>query len=142
MTEDELRIAMSKLEASKGQMNELLTQQELLHMSLEEHLRARETIKRYHESQVGDEILIPVGANCFLFANISDNKKAVIGLGSDIVVEDKVRYALERLEKKINQMEDAEKKLGERIINLDNEVRKHSVDVQSKYEELQKQQQV
>jgi len=59
---------MAVLDQYREQIEALAQQQEIVRISLEEHMRARETLTRYREAGKGAEVLVPVGANSFLVA--------------------------------------------------------------------------
>lgn len=139
MKEEQLREAVGKLDLARAQLEGLVRQSEIIRMSLEEHMRAKETISRYRDTQSGDSLLVPVGANCFVFANVESKEEVICGLGSDVAMKDSVEGAISRLDKRIKMIVESEEELGKKITELDSEVAKLSEDVQKKYEEYQAQ---
>lgn len=136
VSEVELRRAVSVLDAYRAQFDALQKQQEILALSLEEMMRARETMARYKQAGKGAEILVPVGGNAFLFGQIADADRAVIGIGSDVLVEEPIPAALERIDGRIKQVQEAVGGLGQRIADLDARVQAQSEFVQGVYEKL------
>lgn len=139
MAEEELREAVAKLDLARAQLDGLMRQGELLRMSLEEHMRAKETISGYSGTKEGGELLVPVGANCFVFATVGNKAEMIVGLGSDVAIQDSAEGAISRLDKRIEDLSAAEEELEKRIAELDSEVAQLSQQVQTKYEEYRSQ---
>ncbi|MFQ5553317.1 MAG: hypothetical protein ACE5EW_06330, partial [Thermoplasmata archaeon] len=66
-----LQQAVAALENTRAQLDALTRQEEALRYSLQEYTRARDTMAEYKDAPVGTEILVPIGANSFLFAQIA-----------------------------------------------------------------------
>ncbi len=137
-TEDEIRRAVTVLDTKRAQLEGLVRQEELLQMSYEEYLRAKETLTRYHRASKGTETLVPIGAGAFLIMQVKENGRALINIGSDLVIEENIDMTIERLDERINQLEVASKSLGERLVEMDNQVKKQTKFVQDLYSKLEK----
>ena len=83
--EEEVRRAAYMLETQRAQLDSLSQQQDLLQYSLEEFLRARETISRTRQAGHGAEVLVPTGGGTFLIMTVKDDKNALMNVGSDVV---------------------------------------------------------
>ena len=133
MSAEELQSAVAEYEALRAQLEALAQQNELLRMSLEEHMRAKETVSRFQEGGEGAEILVPVGANSFVFAQISNPDKAIVGIGSDLTVEEDMEDAIKGLDVKIEEIETALKGLTERVVEVSRMVEEKSGVVRGLY---------
>src|SRR5437879_12969116 len=109
---------MAVLDQDREQIEALAQQQEIVRMSLEEHMRARETLTRYREAGKGAEVLVPVGANSFLVAASKDVDRAFVSIGSDLHVYDDIKQQFERLDGRIKSITDAAKAIGQRVAAL------------------------
>lgn len=141
MSEQELRQAVAEIEAYKGQLATLACQEEILRISLQEYMRAKETLLRFKDLNEGKEILIPIGGDTFIYATVSDSKKAMIGIGSDLIVDRNMDDAVKSLDDKIEQMREGTKKVAERMTETEQVAQALSMKVQeefAKYEEAQK----
>ncbi len=118
-------------------MESLNEQSEMLRLSLEEHMRAKETMTRFQKGGKGAEILVPVGANSFLFARIEDPDKAIVGIGSDITVEESMEVAVKRLETRIEDIEKALQGLAGRMVETSRKVEEKSELVKDLYGKTQ-----
>lgn len=139
VTETELRRAVTVLDAYRAQLDALQKQQEILALTLEELMRARETMSRYEQAGKGSQVLVPIGGNAFLFGQISDADRAIIGIGSDVLVEEPVPVALQRLDTRIQQLQEAVGGLAQRVADLDARVQAQSEFVQGVYDRLAEQ---
>lgn len=137
MDEKEIRQGLAALELLKAQIEGLEQQQALMRAGIEEHVRTMDSMKAVKEKKEGDEILVPIGADSFLFARIQDPSKALTGIGSGIVVESGMDSSIESLEKKIDELREAEKKVLEHTAQLEQKAVELSENIQIGYEELQ-----
>src|SRR3989440_12115046 len=116
--ETELRRGIAVLDQYRAQIETLAQQQEIVRISLEEHMRARETLLRYREAGKAAEVLVPIGANSFLVAESKDIKKAFVSIGSDLLVYDEMDRQVERLDARIKSITEAANAIGSRLGDL------------------------
>ena len=135
--ETELRRGMAALDQFRETMDALAQQQEIIRISLEEHLRARETLTRYREAGANAEILVPVGANSFLVAASKDVDKAFVSIGSDLLVYDKIETQIERLDARIKSITEAANAIGQRLGEIQRRAEAQGAAVQDLYDRLQ-----
>ena len=135
-SETDLRRGMAILEQYRAQIESLAQQQEIVRLSLEEHLRAKETLSRYREAGKGAEVLVPVGANAFVVSEVRDPEKALIGTGSDLIVYDAIPSQIERLEARITSISEAANAIGQRLAELQRRADAQGAFVQEAYESL------
>lgn len=138
MSEDELRQAIGEIEIYKGQLTNLARQEEILRVSLQEYLRARETLVRYKDMKEGNEILVPIGADTFIFAKSSDTKKAMIGIGSDVIIDKGIDDALKIVDDKIEELRNGSRNVAERMMKTEEAAQTLSLKIQeelARYEE-------
>jgi len=128
---------MAVLDQFREQIEALGQQQSIIRISLEEHMRARETLSRYEDAGKGAEVLVPVGANSFLVAESRDVTKAFVSIGSDLVVYDDIATQIERLDGRIRSITDAANAVGQRLAELQRRAEAQGEAVQDLYERLQ-----
>ena len=136
-SETELRRAVTILDQYRAQLESLQRQQEVLSLSLEELMRAKETMARYKKAGKGSEILVPVGANAFLFGEVADPDRALIGIGSDVLLDEPIPKAVERLDARIRSLQEAAGSLAQRVTELDARVSAQEEFVQGTYERIE-----
>ncbi len=135
--ETELRRGLAVLDQYREQLEALAQQQEIVRVSLEEHMRAKETLLRYKEAGKAAEVLVPVGANSFLVAEVKDPEKAFVGIGSDLIVFDEIPKQIERLDARIKSIGDAMATIGQRLAELQQRAESQGAAVQNLYDRLQ-----
>ena len=135
--EVDLRRAMANLEVIRTQMETLARQEEVLRVTLEEIVRARETLQRATQAGVGAEILMPIGANSFVFGSLTSADRVIVGIGSDVALDLRIPAAIERIDARMKAIEEAEQGLANRMAELDAAAQERSTEVQELYAKAQ-----
>lgn len=141
MNDEEVRQAMSLIETFRVQLDALTKQAQILQISLEDTVKAHETLKSIASAKKGDEILIPVGASTLVRAVVSENPNALVGIGSKLSVEMKIDEAMEYLSNGSKEITEALKKLTETMDEMSSKAQALQVAVQEEYRVRQEQQQ-
>jgi len=139
MNQDELRQALMMLDMYKAQLETLAGQIQILQYSVEEVARARETISKIAEAAEDDEILMPVGANSFVYAKVASNSKALIGIGSKLSVEKDMSDAVKTMDSNLEEITQALKEVTVQSSELEARAKQLSSIVQQEYQKLQEQ---
>ena len=103
---------------------------------LEEHMRARDTLQRLDQMKKGEELLVPIGANVFIYASVKNARKVIDSVGSGVAVEDTVKKAIERLDDSVKQLNEAGQKLAERVQEMDCKARELAAEVDKAYQQM------
>jgi prefoldin alpha subunit len=135
--ETELRRGIAVLDQYRAQIETLAQQQEIVRISLEEHMRARETLVRYQQAGKASEVLVPIGANSFIVAESKDVDKAFVSIGADLIVYDDIAKQIERLDARIKSINEAANAIGQRLGDLQRRAEAHGAAVQDLYDRLQ-----
>jgi prefoldin alpha subunit len=135
--ERQFRENYAMLESARTQLDALAKQQQLIQLAIEEHVRARETIKALTKGSPGDEVLIPIGADSYIHAKISDNRNAIVGVGSSTSIRRAPAEAEKMLDEKIDELSRAFKAVTERAAQLEQMVQDLSEKVQQQYDAMQ-----
>ena len=136
-SEQQVRESYMMLESAKAQLEGLAKQQELIQLAVEEHVRARETIKEIAKGAAGDEVLVPLGADSYIHAKISDNKDAIVGVGAGISIRRSPEEAEKILDTKIDDLSRAFKSITDKAAKTEAMVQELSEKVQAQYDLLQ-----
>lgn len=137
ISEQKLREDYTMLENAKAQLEALMRQQQLIQLAVDEHVRARETIKSVAKGAAGDEILIPLGADSYIHARISENRDAVVGVGSGVSLRKTADEAEKILDSKIDDLSRAFKTVTERASQTEAMIQDLSEKVQAQVDMLQ-----
>lgn len=138
MNEQELRQAMSTLEIFRAQLESIAQNQQLIQISLEELERARETLNQYQKAKEGDEMLVPIGGNSFVFAKVATNSKAIVGVGTGISVEKSMEEAIKTMDDRSKELFDTMSKLNERRMAIEEQANVLSQTVQQEVQALER----
>ncbi|MFH0815650.1 MAG: prefoldin subunit alpha [Methanobacteriota archaeon] len=136
MEQAELEDKLALLEQYKTLLERLAKQDEGLRAELEEHMRARDTLQRLDQMKKGEELLVPIGANCFVYASVKNARKVINSVGSGVAVEDTVKKAIERLDDAVKQLNEAGQKLAERVQEMDGKARELAAEVDQAYQQM------
>jgi prefoldin alpha subunit len=137
MKDEELRQALTLLDVYNSQLEAFSQQAQIFRASLEEALRARETMKAFRDAKEGDEILVPIGASSFVFAKASGNGKAIVGIGSRVSVEKDLGSAVEFMDATAKDISEALKKTSESAAETEAGARNLSLEIQQEYQRRQ-----
>ncbi|MCD6276330.1 MAG: prefoldin subunit alpha [Thermoplasmata archaeon] len=109
MNEDELQKGIATLELLKVQLENLQKQIDAIQLSIQEIIRAVETLKGYTKME-NDEILVPIGAGVFISAKIGE-KKGIMSIGNNIFVDLPLEKMIESLKERRKKYEELLSKL-------------------------------
>ena len=138
MEEKDLRQAMLVLESYKNQLDALGRQINLLQTSLEESVRAMETLKSFKEAKEGDEILVPIGASIFVTAKVTDCKNAVVGIGSKVSVDKELGEAENFIGSVVVELRESLKKVNGSYAEVNTAATNLAAAINAEYESRQK----
>ncbi len=137
MNEEELRQGVAELEAYQAQLDSLKKQDDILRINMEEFMRARDTVDGIKGNKKGDEILVPIGANFFVKARIEDPGNVISNLGATVAAGESTDKAMERLDKHVEELNDAGQKLAQNVAELESKAAMLTQELQKEYAKLQ-----
>ncbi len=133
MDEQKLQQDYAMLENAKAQLEGLLRQQQLIQLAVDEHVRARETLKELAKGTPGDEVLMPLGANSYVPARISENGSVIMGIGAGVSIQKTKEEAEAFLDTKIDELSRAFKTVTERAQQMESAIQELTERMQSQY---------
>lgn len=133
MNDEELRQAMQVLENYNQQLESVNRQARILQSTRDENNRASRTIQALIDAKEGDDILVPVGASCFITVKVSDKKKAILGIGNKLSVEKELPEAVETLENNSKELSEALQKTLAAMQEIQGYVEELTAAVQKEY---------
>ena len=136
ITEQSLRESYVMLDTAKAQLEGLMKQQQLIQLAVDEHVRARETIKDLAKGEIGDDILIPLGADSYIHAKISDRRDAIVGVGAGVSILRTPEDAQKILDDKIDELSRAFKTVTDKASQLEGMIQELTDRVQSQMDIL------
>lgn len=133
MNEEELQQSIRTLELYRAQLESFDQHYEFLASTVNEHNRAKETMTAYKNLKEGSETLIPIGGSSFLFAKVTAQDRAMVGIGADIVVDANIDEAIMKMEERIKEVEGAMKSLSERYQEVAGKATELTAKIQNAY---------
>ena len=137
MNDDELRQALATLETMKVQLDAMAQQARFFQLSLEETMRAHDTLDAFAKAKEGDEVLVPAGASSFVIATVTSKRKAVVGIGNKVSIDMDLDEADKYMADSANEVKDAIQKLTENMRQMDSQARSLSMSIQQEYQRRQ-----
>ncbi len=86
-TEEKIRELITRIQINQQRMDALQQQANLIQLSLNDLDNALKALTTLEGKGEGQEMLVPIGADSFVHAKLSDPDKVIIGLGSGVSVE-------------------------------------------------------
>jgi prefoldin alpha subunit len=136
VTEQALRESYVMLDTAKAQLEGLVKQQQLIQLAVDEHVRARETIKDLAKGEIGDDILIPLGADSYIHAKISDRRDAILGVGAGVSILRAPEDAQKILDEKIDELSRAFKAVADKAAQTEGMIQELTDRVQAQMDVL------
>jgi len=115
----------------KKHIENLTAQIQLIREKREEYENAKKTLESYMTIDQ-KEILVNIGADTFIYCNVSDKKRALIPLGSNIILESDISKAISIIDERIKDFNNAEK----RLIDETNSASSQYAMIEKKVEEI------
>ncbi len=123
MNEQEIAVAAQELELLRMQLDNMNKQEELIQITFEEYTRAKGALEDLKGKEKGAEILVPIGANCWVHAKLGDTSKAIASIGSNVAVGQKLEAIIERLENQLGDIKNAQSELASKIGKVERRAR-------------------
>jgi len=129
---------LKSLEIQKKYIESYQSQLRIIDTNINELKRAKETIEGYTKLEENEEILVPVGANMFVFGKIADTRKVLSHVGANILVKENATKALERLTNRIHSLSEIKEKMEKELSSVVEQYRNLSRKVEEQYAEMLK----
>ncbi len=81
-------------------------------------ITARETLENFDKLKENPEILVPIGAQTFAYAKVSDLKNVLVNIGANTILKKEVPKALETVSSQLKELEDDRAKIEENMKEL------------------------
>lgn len=133
VNDTELRQAIALMESYKERVEALSRQVQILRVSLDEVNMAAEALKAFKDAKEGDEILVPIGASTFIPVQVTNNKKAIVSVGSNISLEKDVSDSIDYMTTNSAEISEALKKSVDALNEIQNTLTNVTAAVQQEY---------
>ena len=109
--ENEIATNLSMIEYYKEQMAYIDMQIQYLQAAVADYHKAKITVEQLDKTKGVDDILVPVGLGVFINASTKDTSKILVDIGAGIVAEKTVDDAIEKIDGRIEALQENQKKL-------------------------------
>ena len=137
MEDGDLRQAVQAHESYEAQVERLNRQAVALQASMEDLLRARDTLNALKEAKEGDEVLLPIGASSYVNVKIAAKTEVIVGIGTRISVKKDIDGAVEFIVDTGNEVSDSLKKVVDTLAEIENLAGDLSMAIQNEYRNRQ-----
>jgi len=100
--------------------------------ALGEHEKAIETIKQLKDLKVGDELIVPIGANSLIYVTLSNTDKIIVQIGGGISAEKDPDSSIVYLTEKRTALEGSQREMAGALQKIEQEAQK----LQARLQEL------
>ena len=106
MAEDQKKIEQMVLELNQQQANAdvLRTNVEAVEAQINQVTITGVTLDGINKAEEGQDILLPIGSNSFVFATLQNVQKIILGIGSDVAIETSIEKAQEKLAERLQEL--------------------------------------
>lgn len=137
MDDGDLRQAMQVLESYEAQLERLNRQAAALQASMEDVLRARDTLNALKTAKEGDEILVPIGASSYVNVKVTDKTEVIVGVGSRLSVKKDIDDAVEFIVRTGNEVSESLKKVVDALAEIEKMASDLTLAIQNEYRNRQ-----
>ncbi|MBN2014813.1 MAG: prefoldin subunit alpha [Candidatus Altiarchaeota archaeon] len=127
-----LQRLLMEMEAYRRQAEELARQMQLVESRIIEIESTMVSLESLGGRKIGSEIMVPIGSDCFIRAELKDNENVIVGIGASVSIEETLPKAKEILKSREEKMDEALSKLQKALT----EVNKKLVELESAYNEM------
>lgn len=131
--DNELRQALALMDAYKERVEAMSRQVQVLRVSLDEVNLALESVKAFKDAKEGDEIMVPVGASCYIPVKVTGNRTVVTGIGSGISIQKTSEESIDYLDANSAEISEALKKSVDALNEAQQNLTAMSEAVQQEY---------
>ncbi len=93
-------------------------QLQLLEHQLQELDQVKDAISEMKKAENGQEILVPLGAGVFSKANVKDNEKVIMNVGSNVAVSKSLDEAKVLVEKQIEELKNIQEQMNQEFAGI------------------------
>lgn len=134
-----------KLEKMVAELNQLQQQGEAIAKQLEQlnlslaDIRSATDALKGIEGKVGEEVLLPIGAGCFIDAEIKSDD-VILGVGADVAIKKSAQETIETLTKETKDVESLIKSLTEQLTKINEVIAKQRPEAERLMQQAEMQQ--
>ncbi len=122
--EKKIKELQAKLQMIYAGLEEISRESAVLDVYVSEYSLARKTLKGMQELKGGEEILIPIGGNAYIKAELREKDKILYHVGAGMYLELSSEEAVKKIDEALSRIEERMSELKERSLALSKEAEK------------------
>ncbi len=130
--QQELQKIVIEIENYKRIMEGISRQIQLIEGTMIELNSTIEVLTALSENKSGTPILVPIGSNSFVKAELKDTERVIFGIGANISVEKTIADAKKGLDTRGEELKTAMEKIEKNAVGVNNKL----IELNSQYERL------
>ncbi|HID19965.1 MAG TPA: prefoldin subunit alpha [Methanophagales archaeon] len=128
----EVQSLLLQLRQYQAQAEAMTQELVFVRQALGEHEKAIETIKQLKDLKVGDELIVPIGANSLIYVTLSNTDKIIVQIGGGISAEKDPDSSIVYLTEKRTALEGSQREMAGALQKIEQEAQK----LQARLQEL------
>jgi len=105
MEDEAIRQLLVEVRLLEGSARVLQSRYEMVQAALRETLITGSTLDGIKQKPRGTETLVPIGADSYIRASISDSEKVIMGIGAGVCMEKKIEDSIAELKNRQTDLE-------------------------------------
>ena len=122
--EEEIRRLLAAYQQYQAQAEGIMRQINLTQLTSEGLDRALLAVDALDKTEVGQEILVPIGSGSFIHGKLASKEKVILNVGSGVSIEKTATEAKEILSIRKAEVLDGSKKLNDVLAKIDQEMQR------------------
>ena len=127
----EIRLLEETAEALQSRIN-------LVDTAITDLIYANSTLEGLEKNKVGLELLIPIGGNSYIKANLDDPDTVIVGMGAGVSIEKTFQEAKEVIKKRLEGLKKTRESLEQRFGQVAQKISEDQMELQEIASELRK----
>jgi len=116
--EQELQEKYMEMKMIEEQMKEIHKQGQAVEQQLMELITTNQSLDDFKKTEKGKDILVPISSGVFAKAELKENKKFLVNVGADTVVEKDIESTKSLMEKQIEELKELHEKINMQMQKL------------------------
>jgi len=130
--ETEVQSLVLRLRQYQAQAETTSQEMVFVRQAIGEHEKAIETIKQLKRMKAGDEMIVPIGANSYIYVTLGNTDKIIVRIGGGVSAEKDPDSSMEYLKEKKKELENSQREMAGVLQRIEQEAQK----IQTRLQEI------
>ena len=128
--DEEIAKYLTLIEQYKEEINSVEMQSSYVQAIINEYNKVKITLEQLVKIDKGSEVLLPIGGSTYIQANVTNPSKVLFDVGAGVIIEKTSDNAINKIDKRIEDLQKTQEKLTAIMQNLQNEATEASAKAQ------------